>query len=344
MGRRLTPLFLLAALVAGSISTSASAGSSRPSWAQAEIRLVTSRGLMGGNAASFRPQDPLTRLALEKLVAGLTRKPLPTNIVDGSATVTMQQLDARLVRALGLSRAAGTFRRGAADAGLRVPSRFGNEAAARLLSLRKNHPAKQDMLELLPTDPATRAEAAYSAARILKFSGWEVANVKRAATTFSLPTLNPWQKRVLTTGFGFVGFPYVWGGTSERAQAPFGLETTGGFDCSGFIWRVYKLHAYPGGRKLAGVLRGRTTFTMSAEVPRSKRITASRLQPGDVVFFGARGPRSKPAEVDHSGIYVGNGWLVHSSSAGVALAQMSGWYKERFAWGRRPLAEAGLGG
>jgi cell wall-associated NlpC family hydrolase len=42
------------------------------------------------------------------------------------------------------------------------------------------------------------------------------------------------------------------------------------------------------------------------------------------------------------GIYVGNGWFVHSSGYGVALARLDGWYVHEFAWGRRPLAEAGL--
>jgi cell wall-associated NlpC family hydrolase len=42
------------------------------------------------------------------------------------------------------------------------------------------------------------------------------------------------------------------------------------------------------------------------------------------------------------GIYLGNGWFIHSSAYGVAVAQLSGWYAQRFAWGRRPLAEAGL--
>jgi cell wall-associated NlpC family hydrolase len=42
------------------------------------------------------------------------------------------------------------------------------------------------------------------------------------------------------------------------------------------------------------------------------------------------------------GIYLGNGWFIHSSTYGVALATLSGWYEKRLAWGRRPLAEAGL--
>jgi hypothetical protein len=42
------------------------------------------------------------------------------------------------------------------------------------------------------------------------------------------------------------------------------------------------------------------------------------------------------------GIYIGNGWFINSSSYGVALAQLTGWYAKEFAWARRPLAEAGL--
>jgi cell wall-associated NlpC family hydrolase len=65
--------------------------------------------------------------------------------------------------------------------------------------------------------------------------------------------------------------------------------------------------------------------------------------PPTSLFFGAAGPRSKPAQIDHMGIYLGGGWFVQSSEQGVALAPlMSDWYAKRFAWARRPLAEAGL--
>ena len=62
----------------------------------------------------------------------------------------------------------------------------------------------------------------------------------------------------------------------------------------------------------------------------------------DIVFFGAAGPSSKPAQVDHMGIYLGSGWFVHASGQGVYLSALTGWYRTHFAWGRRPLAEAGL--
>ena len=81
---------------------------------------------------------------------------------------------------------------------------------------------------------------------------------------------------------------------------------------------------------------------MSGEVSGTKRLPFAKLQPADVVFFAAHGPASKPAEVDHMGIYLGNGWFIHSSGYGVAVAQLSGWYRTHFAWARRPLAEAAL--
>jgi cell wall-associated NlpC family hydrolase len=106
---------------------------------------------------------------------------------------------------------------------------------------------------------------------------------------------------------------------------------------------VFKLEPFAGASALAAVLRGRTTFEMSGEVPPAQRIkNALNLQPGDVIFQGANGPRSKPAQVDHAGIYLGSGWFVHSSGNGTTLHPFAGWYRDRFAWARRPLREAGL--
>jgi cell wall-associated NlpC family hydrolase len=281
----------------------------------------------------------------------VTTTPTPTTapasapkIPDGASAASMATLDAQLVEGLGLSEAAAEFTQVAQAAGLQVPWRFGTEVVARLLGLRLNHPAVDDSLELLPDDPATRAEAAYSAAQILQFPSWQLPAVQALADSFALPTFTTWQRRILTTAFARVGMPYVWGGTSDGQEVDFGVPARGGYDCSGFVWRVYKLTPYPGEGSLASVLRGRTTYVMSAEVPKSELISFADLQPADVIFFGAHGARSKPSEVDHMGIYVGNGWFINSSSQGVALAQLTGWNRAHFAWGRRPLAEAGLSG
>jgi cell wall-associated NlpC family hydrolase len=333
-------LVLLPALCLSLVLPTLAAGA-KTSWAQPQIKLVTAQGLMGGNPATFKPDSVLSQGALADLVAGLTQQEAAVPAAP-EASVTMASLDASLVKALGLREAASTFASGARAAGLAPPSRFGTEVVARLLGLRTNHPTAQDSLELLPNDPATRAEAAFSAARVLEFGDWEMQGLQDLAPTFELPDLTAWQRKVLRTAVSFIGYPYVWGGTSENPQTPFGTRTPGGFDCSGFVWRVYKLQTYAGAAQLNQVIRGRTTMQMSGEVPKSARIGFAELEPGDVLFFGARGRKSKPAQVDHTGIYLGNGWFVHSSGYGVALAQLDGWYASGFAWGRRPLSEAGL--
>jgi cell wall-associated NlpC family hydrolase len=268
----------------------------------------------------------------------------PPKVPHGGGAATMTMLDAQLVDAVGLDAAASGFARGARASGLSIPARFGTEVTARLLGLRTDHPASEDSLELLPDDPATRAEAAYSTARILQSSGWLVPIVQQLADSFSLPHFSSWQRRILDTAVARIGMPYVWGGTSDGPETDFGVWARGGYDCSGFVWRVYKLTRYAHEGDLASVLRGRTTYVMSGEVPRSELINFKHLQPADVLFFGARGPRSSPSQVDHMAIYLGSGWFIQSSDYGVALAQLTGWYRRHFAWARRPLREAGLAG
>jgi len=261
-----------------------------------------------------------------------------------SQPVTIKQLDAALVDYLGLSGAAHEIQLTLQGAGLQPPANTGTEAVARMLQLRLNHPSGQDDLELLPFQPATRAEAAWSFAQVLYLDQWAVDSVQHAADTFTLPELTTWQRQILTTAVHYVGYPYVWGGTSPSAESLFGVRSAGGFDCSGYVWRVYKLTPYVGAPRLSGVLRGRTTYEMSGEVPHRQLVPAAKLQPADVMFFGAHGRQSKPSEVDHTGLYLGNGWFIQSSGEGVTLLPFDGWYTHSYAWGRRPLREAGLTG
>jgi cell wall-associated NlpC family hydrolase len=326
-------------LVAAALGTSTSATAA--SWAQPQIRTVVNHGLMGPSVAAFQPGQPLTRQAMAQAVANLTGQ--PQVVVDPAKSVLMWQLERALVKAAGLSNAAAQFQAKARDAGLAPPGRFGAEVVARLLGLRYNHPAANDGRELRPHDVATRAEAAYSFAQLVDLSSWKRDSVTSLAQSFSLPTFTAWQRTVLRRAVSFVGYPYIWGGISESAQTLFGVRSRGGFDCSGFVWRVYKTQPFPGAPpRLQNALRGRTTYDMSGEFPTSRRVRRTKLRPGDLVFFGDRGPSSRPSQVNHMGIYVGKGWFVHSSSQGTTLTTLTGWYADRFAWGRRPLREAGL--
>ncbi len=309
------------------------------SWAEPQIQQVVDAGLMGTSVADFRPDDLLTSVELATVLASLGAE---VTEADTDRPVTVRELDARLVTALGLRPQARGLRLGADAAGLLPRTSLGTETAARLLGLRVNHLKTQEKLELQLPQPATRAEAAYSIARVLALSDYELEAVRDELERFRFPQLSTWQQNVLRRALRLVGSPYVWAGTSERPQQLFGRTLPGGFDCSGFVWRVYKLEPFAGAPGLAATLKGRTTYDMSGEAPRSARIARSSLQPGDLVFFGTNGNRSKPAEVGHMGIYAGNGWMVHSSDRGTTLTPMSGWYETRFAWGRRPLAEAGL--
>ena len=165
----------------------------------------------------------------------------------------------------------------------------------------------------------------------------------RSQTRFALPQLTAWQQRVLTTAVSYIGYPYVWGGTSPTAEAPFGVEAPGGFDCSGFAWRVFKLStAYAGERDLAS--RPAAPHDLRDERGGAAVRTDPRdasLQPADALFFGV-GPHSSPSQVDHMALYLGNNWFIQSSDEGVTIVPFSGGYASSFAWARRPLREAGL--
>lgn len=321
--------------------------SSAPSWAAAEIATVVRAGLLAPSVASFRPDDPITRIELYDALTALgKRRPVPT---DPLRVVTIRELNAQLVAALGGLPAARAIREAAVTAGLEPRSILGTETVARLLGLRINHPQGSEQLERLPTEPAPRAEAAFSLARLMTLDAARVTGLIERTATFAFPELTDWQRAVVARSLRLVGFPYVFAGSSERTQrlwsstSPGGtVPAPGGFDCSGLVWRVYKLEPWADAPFLADVLKGRTSYAMSGEVPAAQRIPLPSVRAGDVLFFGSGGPKSKPSQVGHMGLYVGGGWFVHASSAGVTLQPLDGWYTRSFAWARRPLAEAGL--
>ncbi len=338
----------LAAVVLCVLALPASAGAAG-SWAQPHIRTVVEAGLLADSIETFKPQKPLTQRALAAALETLAltaEEPVDYSyraVVPGRA-VTIRELDAALVAYLGLGDSARLVTDALRDAGLAPKAGAGSETVARLLGLRFNHPAAEDTLELGPNDPATRAEAAYSLARLLRLSGWEQDQIRAATEQLALPVVAGTQQRLLRRAVSFVGWPYIWGGTSEASQQLWdGKQLPGGFDCSGFVWRIFKLEPFVGASALASVLRGRTTYEMSGEVPPAQRIRKiENLQPGDLIFQGANGPKSKPGQIDHAGIYLGGGWFIHSSGNGTTLHPFEGWYRDRFAWARRPLREAGL--
>jgi cell wall-associated NlpC family hydrolase len=292
-------------------------------WDQAQQRQVVRAGLMhGSNWAA-----PLTASDANAAMSALGGATVARVSRGGPLTVT--RFDALLVDQLGLADVAAHVQ--AASAALRPPSYYGTEVVARYLGLRYDHPAGSDQLELYPYDAITRAEAAWSLAEVLRFSGWEVSDAQQTLSAFTLPPMSPGVTQALRIAVSRIGYPYVWGGTTDNTAD--GLAH-GGFDCSGFVWRVFKLSGLPWGR----AIRGRTAAQMAGEIPRSQRLRMSRLRPGDVLFFGSAHFNSTATEqnVIHTGIYMGNNWVINSSGQGVYVLPLKGtWLGDSFAWGRR---------
>ena len=67
------------------------------------------------------------------------------------------------------------------------------------------------------------------------------------------------------------------------------------------------------------------------------KIAFANLRTGDLMLFADCGGGTW-SNADHVGVYLGNGWMVHStgSNAGVAIEWAGdGWWRDHFLWGRR---------
>jgi cell wall-associated NlpC family hydrolase len=124
-----------------------------------------------------------------------------------------------------------------------------------------------------------------------------------------------------------IGMPYVWGGESDTTSSRFGPQAHGGYDCSGFVWRVFKLSGDPAGARIGG----RTAAAMAREIPRKKRVSFKSIEPADLLFF-------YPPGIGHVGIAMSRDFMIHSSSQGVYVAPLfESWRRGDFAWARRVL-------
>jgi cell wall-associated NlpC family hydrolase len=256
--------------------------------------------------------------------------------VQASARMTLTRFDALLVSQLGLGDVAAHVERTAKAAGLTPPGYFGTEVVARYLGLRDNHPAGEDSLELYPSVAFTRAVAAHSLAVVLEAGEWSVQAARETLEAFSLPRYSSSQLQVLRVAVSKIGMPYIWGGETDGVSSTFGYQAHGGYDCSGFVWRVFKLSGNPAGAAIGG----RTAAQMAGEIPKSQRIHLEDLQPGDLIFFGKAKFNGKATEasVVHVGIALSPHWMIHSSAQGVYVSSLDEqWRRDEFAWARRVL-------
>jgi cell wall-associated NlpC family hydrolase len=330
-------LVLLASLVA---APAARAAASLGTWNVGEQRAVAGAGLLprlaDGALHGERALTPAQLAGSLQAVAARTGQPPVTASVRARGPVSVTMFDARLVAQLGLADVAAHVRGEARLAGLRPPATFGTEVVARFLGLRTNHPAAQEALERYPWDPITRAEAAHSLAEVLRFAGWELADARARLEAFALPAYAPRARTVLRAAVGKVGMPYVWGGETDGAGSWYGYQAHGGYDCSGLVWRLFKMTGNPAG----AAIHGRTAAQMAGEVPRSARIRLNDIRPGDLLFFGSAGFGSAATErgITHVGIALSAQWMLHASSQGVYVSSLAEpRRRDAFAWARRVL-------
>jgi cell wall-associated NlpC family hydrolase len=307
------------------------------SWDPIAQRMVRESAVLPAlPSGGFGGAQRLEARQLDDAFAALSaRLGLPAVRVWGTH-VSVTRFDELLVEQLGMSDVAQAVQAEAARAGLRPGPRFGSEVVARELGLRFNHDSLHDALELYPWEAITRAEAAWSLATVLRFDGSQQAYAREILSHFQLPDYTPAQRAALRIAVSKVGMPYIWGGETDTAGSWFGWQAHGGYDCSGLVWRVFKLGGLPAGARI----HGRTAAQMAAEIPRSQRLHTDATLPGDLLFFGSARIWSHVTEanVTHVGIAMGDGWMINSSTQGVTVAPLwEDWRVKRFSFARRAL-------
>ncbi|HTI35440.1 MAG TPA: NlpC/P60 family protein [Miltoncostaea sp.] len=276
-----------------------------------------------------------TRGDLDRAIGAITgTRPASPN---PAAPATAWQSHLLVVRALGLEPERRGIARIAVDGGgvIRMPRFAGSEVLARELGLVYNQPSSQDGRERAKGQPLRLADLAYMADRARGVTPWQRAGLARYRD-IRLPAMTPQRLAVVQAAVWQIGQPYVWGGDWPGVRSPWGAQAHGGFDCSGLVWWAFKGSAGPSQMSLGSDLRGRTADAMAWERP-AEREPADAAEPGDLVFFGPKGPASPKGSISHTAIALGNGWMVQSSGSrgGVSITWLATYWPSATAWARR---------
>ncbi len=120
--------------------------------------------------------------------------------------------------------------------------------------------------------------------------------------------------RVVHYALSLQGAPYVYGKASPEE----------GFDCSGFVWHVYRRNGFP---------IPRTTQQMALALP---KVEKDERLPGDLLFF-----HTGDKLFSHVAIYLGHEDFIHAPSSKTGQVMVSGlnqpYWRRRFIGVRRPI-------
>ena len=119
-------------------------------------------------------------------------------------------------------------------------------------------------------------------------------------------------RRLITEAEKYLGYPYVWGGSTPATS----------FDCSGFVcWVFSNSGVYPLSRTTAQGIYNQCA-----------RVSPQEAKPGDLIFFKGTYATS---EISHIGIYVGDGMMIHAGNPiQYTSVNTNYWQSHFYAYGR----------
>ena len=123
-------------------------------------------------------------------------------------------------------------------------------------------------------------------------------------------------RRMITEAEKYLGYPYVWGGSSPSTS----------FDCSGFVSWVIN---HSGNGWNVGLLGARGLKNICDIIP------PDQAKPGDLIFFHHTYDAPDPSDATHVGIYVGDGMMIHCGNPiSYASTESNYWQSHFLCFGR----------
>ncbi len=337
--RRAVGTLLSSILMLASVPLPAVAGGEVPDWVKPAVSYLDDNGYY--DRADFNAEKPMTRDAFKRLM----RRAFGGGYRRTGGYVTTKEVSRSLVKKLGYGGTARHLREERSPDGWSPEPRksFGSEVLARELGLRHDRPTSEEARESSADEVMPQADILYA---VWKAKTAPSTWAGDALGSFSLGNFDRKRRKVVKFAVSLVGTPYVYGGEwadKTPASYPYGAQAHGGLDCSGFAWYVLRRSSAgwdPTGRDYEGWSLPERSSSEMARATRD-RLGFSELKAADLIFFASGGRDAKVSSVYHAGIYLGRGWMIHSSGsrAGISLAEVGpgSYWHDQIVFGRRVI-------